>query len=212
MKAHSFFATLLAAIVVLAPLGAAEKQKPSARVGDYPFWTTKKRGYVGPFVPGLNGALQLSEEQKAKIASVRDEISNDEAVKAARGISKSDPSVTSEQREQARSTMEAAAARLRKSVDPILTSEQRALIEKINAAYAAAIDDVEIAYAERFASVKALEDRRALQEEKNREVEEYFLEKLNRLLTPEQKDAMKRAAEEEEKPKLTPTEATKSSK
>jgi hypothetical protein len=198
MKTHPFLISLLVGITVLATLGAAEKQKKSAGA-DFSFWTTKKRGYVGQFVPGLNATLQITDAQGQQIAAASDEMANDEAVKAARGISKNDPSVTAEQREKARAAVEAATTRLHEKVAKILTPEQNALIEKINAAYAAAVEDTGIVYADKFASVKADEAaRKRLQEEKNEDTEEQFLHKLDALLTPAQKEAMKRAAAEEE--------------
>jgi NADH dehydrogenase/NADH:ubiquinone oxidoreductase subunit G len=198
MKAHPFLVPLLAAITALAPLGAAEKLK-LPEVSDYPFWITKKRGPTVQFVPGLNAALQLTDAQKEQIAAARSEMANDEAVKAARGISKSDPSVTTEQREKAHAAIEAATARLREKVSAILTPGQKALIEKINAAHAAAVEDTGIIYADKFASVKADEAaRRRIQEEKNQDIEETFLHKLDALLSPAQMEAMKRAAADEE--------------
>ena len=198
MKAHPFLATLLAGITALATLGAAEKQKLS-EVGDYPFWTMKKRGHVGQFVPGLNAVLQITDAQREQIAAARDEMSNDEGAKAARGFSKNDPGVTAEQREKARAALEAATARMQGKVAAILTAEQRALIEKINATYATAVEDTGIVYADKFASVKADEAaRRRLQEDKNQDTEEQFLHKLDALLSPAQKEAMKRTAAEEE--------------
>jgi len=198
MKAHPFLTTLLAAITALATLGAAEKQKISA-VDDYPFWTSKKRSSTGQFVPGLNAVLQITDAQKAQIAAAREEMANDEGAKASRGLSKNDPSVTAEQREKARAAMEAATGRMQAKVASILTAEQKALIEKINAAYAAAVEDVGIIYADKFASVKADEAaRKRLQDDKNQDTEEHFFRKLDALLTPAQKDAMKRAAAEEE--------------
>lgn len=198
MKAHPFLTSLLAGIIALATVGAAEKQKLSG-VGDYPFWTAKKRGYTGQFVPGLNAVLQITDAQKEQIAAARDEMANDEGAKASRGISKNDPSVSAEQREKARAALEAATARMQAKVATILTAEQKALIEKINAAYAAAVEDTGIVYADKFAAVKADEAaRKRLQEDKNQDTEEQFLHKLDALLTPAQKEAMKRAATEEE--------------
>ena len=95
--------------------------------------------------------------------------------------------------------MEAATARMAAKVATILTAEQKTLIEKINAAYAAAVEDVGIIYADKFAAVKADEAaRRRLQEDKNQDTEEQFLHKLDALLSPAQKESMKRAATEEE--------------
>lgn len=199
MKAHSFLTSLLAGITAVATLGAAEKQK-RPDVTDYPFWTAKKRGQVAQFVPGLNAVLQLTEAQKEQIATARDEMSNDEAVKASRGISKSDPSVTAEQRDKARAALEAATARLREKVAAIFTTEQKALIDKINATYAAAVEETGIVYEDKLGSVKADEAaRRRLQDEKKQDIEEQFLHKLDGLLTASQTEAMTRAAEEEQR-------------
>jgi len=196
MKAHLFI-PLLAGFIALTTLNAAEKQKAST-LSDYPFWTSKKRGYVGQFVPGLSATLQLTEAQKEQITAARDEMSNDEGVKAARGISKSDPSVTAEQRDKARAAVEAATERLREKVAVILSAEQKSLIEKINAAYAAAVEDTGIVYADKFASVKADEAaRRRIQDEKNQDIEEQFFHKLDSILSASQMEAMTRAAEEE---------------
>ena len=187
--------TLLAAFMTL---DAAEKQKASA-VADYPFWTSLKRGAVGQFVPGLNAVLQLTDAQREQIAAAREEMANEEGVKAARRISKSDPGVSAEQRDQARATMEAATRRLGEKVAAILTPAQKGLVEKINAAYAAAVEDTGIVYADKFASVKADEAaRRRIQQEKNEDIEEQFLHQLDGILTADQKEAMARAAEAEE--------------
>ena len=212
MKAHSFLTTFLAGIAALATLGAAEKQKRSD-LADYPFYTAKKRGYVVQFVPGLNAVLQLTEAQKEQIATARDEMSNDEAVKAVRGISKTDPSVTPEQREKARVTLEAASARLRERVATILTPEQKSLIEKINSAYAAAVEETSIIYEDKFGAVKADEAaRRRLQEEKNQDTEDQLFHKLDALLTASQKEAMTRAAEGEERQNAKPAAGKKTAK
>src|SRR5437762_427297 len=101
MRARSFLAIFLAGISALTAQGAADKQK-SPNVTDYSFWSAKKRGSVAQFVPGLNAVLQLTDAQKEQIATAREEVSNDEAVKAARQISKNDPAVTAEDREKAR--------------------------------------------------------------------------------------------------------------
>jgi Spy/CpxP family protein refolding chaperone len=191
--------TLTAAFIAFSSLSAAEKAKAPS-IADYPFWTAKKRGNVAQLVPGLNAVLQLTDAQRDQIAAAREEMSNDEAVQAARRISKSDPNVTPEQREKARTAIENATTRLRDKVATILTPEQKELIEKINAAYAAAVEDMGIVYADKFASVKADEAaRRRIQEEKNQDTEEQFLHKLDGILTASQREAMTRAAEEEER-------------
>jgi hypothetical protein len=196
MKSHAFSA-LIAGVTLLTTLAAAEKQKSSS-VADYPFWTAPKRGDVRQFVPGLNAALQLTNAQKEQIAAAREEMANDEGVKAARSMSKFDPSVTAEQREKARAALDAATKKMRDKVDVTLTSDQKTLIEKINATFASAVEETGILYADRFASVKGDEaGRQRLQEEIKQATETQFREKLDRLLTANQKEAMTRAAAEE---------------
>lgn len=213
MKTSSFLTVLCAAFAMLTvTLGAEEKQK-RAEVSDYPFWTSPKRGYVPAFTPGLNATLQLTEAQREQIAKARAEMMSDATVQAARGISKSDPSVTAEQREKARATLDAANTRLREQVNAILTPEQKTLIEKINAAHAAAIEETGIVYADKFASVKADEAaRKRIQEEKTQDTEEQFLNKLDGILNESQKAAMTRAAEEEQQRNAKAATAKKSVK
>ena len=61
------------------------------------------------------------------------------------------------------------------------------------------MEDTGIVYADKFSTVKADEAaRRRIQEDKNQDIEEQFLHKLDGILTPGQKEAMTRAAAEEE--------------
>jgi hypothetical protein len=119
---------------------------------------------------------------------------------AARSISKSDPSVTQEQRDKARATVDAANTKLREKVASILTPEQKALIAKVNEAYQATVDEIGVVYEEKYASIKAdPAARQRVQQEKNQDTEDHFLHKLDTLLTPAQRDAMTKAAEEEQR-------------
>lgn len=68
---------LMAGLTAITVAGAAEKTKAST-VTDYPLWSSKKRGFVPQFVPGLTAVLQLTDAQREKIAAARDEMSNDE--------------------------------------------------------------------------------------------------------------------------------------
>lgn len=196
MKTKAFLLHCLAVSVALATADAAEKAK-QAGVADYPFYHTKKRGDVAQFVPGLNAALQLTPAQQAQIAAAHEEMLNDDAVKAARSLPKSDPNVTDRQREQARAALEAATARMREKVAAILTSGQQALIEKINATHAAAAEEAAILYESYFSQVKDEDERRRLHAEQAEDVARLFLRRLDGILTAEQKTAMTRAAEEE---------------
>lgn len=197
MKALTLFAVRLVAITIIGTVGAAEKQK-KADVSGFPFWKSEKQPHAQPFVLGLNAALELTDAQKEQIVAAQNEMNNDEAVKASRALKKGDPSVTEEQRDKARAAMEAATTRLHEKVNSILTPEQRALVEKINAARVAAVEEVGIVYKDKF-SIKGDEAaRRRVMEEKNQDLAEGFLGKLDVLLSVSQKEAMARAAADEE--------------
>jgi hypothetical protein len=198
MKTVPIVQSVLAGTLLLCVSSAADFKK-GREVADFEFWTAKKRGHVPQFVPGLTAALELSDAQREAIATAREEWSSDEGLKAARSISKSDPSVTTEQREKARAAIDAATARLHERVDAILSPEQKALIDKINVAYAEAVEEIGIVYQDKFSSVKAdAAARRRIQEEKNQDTEEQFLHKLDGILTASQREAVARAAEIEE--------------
>ena len=198
MKASFLIWATLVGLAVIGTVGAVEKQK-KADVTGFPFWKSEKQPHAPPFVPGLNAALELTDAQRDQIAAAQNDFNNDEAVKASRALRKDDPSVTAEQRDKARAAMEAATTRLHEKVNGILTPEQRALVEKINAARAAAVEEVGIVYKDKFGTIKADEAaRRRVMEEKNQDLAEGFLGKLDVLLSANKKEAMARAAAEEE--------------
>ncbi len=198
MKASILIWAAFAGLIVIGTVGAAEKQK-KADVSGFPFWKSEKQPHAPPFVPGLNAALELTDAQRDQIAAAQNDFNNDEAVKASRTLKKDGPIVTAEQRDKARVGMEAATTRLHEKVNGILTPEQRALVEKINAARVAAVEEVGIVYKDKFGTIKADEAaRRRVMEEKNQDLAEGFLGKLDVLLSTSQKEAMARAAAEEE--------------
>ena len=197
LLSHLALVLLLSSFALAAP--AKETKEKRAGGTDYPFWSSKKRIDAPQFVAGLNAILQLTPSQQEQIAAARNEIANGEAVKAARSISKNDPSVTQEQRDQARAAVEAANAKFHERVAAILTADQKALIAKVNDAYQAAVDEVGTVYEEKFASIKAdPAARQRVQQEKNQDTEDHFLHKLDSLLTAAQKNAMTQAADEEQ--------------
>jgi hypothetical protein len=194
MKTHLLLVPCVATMLAIGGAPAAEKQK-SATVSGYPFWTAPKRGPVTEFVPGLDAVLNLTEAQKAQIAAAYAEMMDDATVKAARGLSKNDPSVTTEQREAARAAIDAATARMRSKVDAVLTVEQKAMIENINGAYAAATQEVGATYQVKVASTKIVgEERMRMQQQQRDEVDALFRLKLGEMLTTEQIIAMEAAA------------------
>jgi len=198
MKIKPLFPVFVVALLATMPFASAQKQK-QADVSDHPFFNAHKRGHVAQFVPGLTAALLLTDAQKQRIVTARDEVLGSEPVAGARRISKNDPTVTAEQRDAARQALETAAATLRDRVGAILTAEQKALIERINKTFADTSELTSILYEERLVSAKGDDLLQArLREEAKAELEEAFLKKLNGVLSTEQMAAMAGAAEAEQ--------------
>lgn len=204
MKSHLLIHPIVLVILTCGAF-AAEKQK-SASVSDYPFWTAPKKGAsVAQFVPGLTAVLELTEAQKQQIAAAREEMVNDEGVKAARSLPKVDPNVTEAQRDKARADVEAATAKMQEKVNAILSVEQKAMIANINGAYAEASKQVGATYSEKFGAVKVgPEERMRMQQAQREEVETLFRRMLGEMLSPAQKEAMAAAAALEEKKSTKP--------
>jgi hypothetical protein len=135
-----------------------------------------------------------------QIVAARTEVTNDPAVVASRGLPKNDPSVTNEQREKARAANEAANAKLKDRVAAILTPAQNELIAKINKAYADTVEEIGTVYSEKFANTKGVEGaRERVMQEKQQDTIDRFQSKLDTILNAEQKEAMARAAETEQR-------------
>lgn len=199
MKSQLHLIRLVVSVIVISGASAAEKEK-RADVSDFPFWSAPKRSHVAPFVPGLNAVLDLTDTQKQQIAALRDEMFNDETVKAARSMTKGDPKVSAEDRDKARAAAEAAAEKMHEKVAVILTVEQKAMIENINGAYAEAARQVGATYQVKFEAVKVgPEERQRMQQSQREEVDALFRSKLDEMLSPAQKMAMTNAAQKEDR-------------
>lgn len=193
---------IVMALLVVACCAAAVAQKEKKRpdVGNFPFWTAKKTARVGPFVPGLNAVLMLTDEQKEKIAAAREETIGSEAVIAAGRTLKTDPNASEAQKEAARKMIEDARAQLDAKVAAILTPEQKALIEKINALYAEVQESVRAEFEAQFVAAKGnKEEMGRVQNEFRERAAAQFAHRLIGILTPEQRTAMEAAAAAEKK-------------
>lgn len=65
---------MVAFCTALALSALAQKQKSTGLAGFRLLWSAKKTSLTGPFVPGLNAALLLNDEQKEKLIAAREEI------------------------------------------------------------------------------------------------------------------------------------------
>jgi hypothetical protein len=154
-------------------------------------------------VPGVQAALQLTEEEKRKIAAALDASHTDE-VRAAIATLKLNPNATEAQKEEARKVADASQAKLRQVVEATLTQEQKLLVERIDTAVKEVQKEVwDTAQTEFGKGNPELEQ--AVRERVPAAVHERF----KTLLTPEQLAAFEKAAaaqaaaekEAKEKPK-----------
>ncbi len=173
--------TLAAAILVSAPLPAADKKPGPPR--DFPLWTAPKRPHAHSLIPGLQAALQLTPEQLERLeAACRETIDKPEA----RG--KNAPGA------------EAAAERLHAAIAGILTPEQKKLIEKVNDAYARAAADTAGEFEANFAAAKGNEEETAkVRKEYAEAVAAAFEKRLDAILPAEQREAVKKAGAEQKR-------------
>jgi hypothetical protein len=154
---------------------AADK-KPQPR--DFPYWTAPKTPHARAFIPGLQAALQLTPEQNRKIeAACRDTIDKPEA--------------------KTKETAGAAFDKAHALVFDILTADQKKRIEKINDAYAKAMEEVGGDFDERFAAAKGNEaETEKVRKELHEATVAAFEKRLDTILTADQRKAVKEAAEE----------------
>jgi hypothetical protein len=170
------------AVVLLAGSSPAADKKPS-QLRQFPFWSSPKQPHARAFVPGLQAALQLTPEQIEKI-----EAACHETIDKPENKGKNAPG--------------AAAARdqLFEKVAGILTADQKKLIEKVNDAYARAISDLQDDFQPQFASTKGNPDEaQKVREAYSKAIVESFEKKLDGILSNEQREAVKKAAEQEKK-------------
>ena len=85
-------------------------------------------------LPGIRGALELTRQQREKIASAMQETVMSEPIRTAMAAAKLDPNATPAQKDEARRLVAEARTKLQRLIAEILTADQKALVEKINVA------------------------------------------------------------------------------
>ena len=193
MKTHSIRGSVvlvLCAFSLLLPGGAARAQKKSD-LGDFPFWTGKGGSPAGPYAPGLNAALLLTDEQKLKIQEARQETIGSEAVGDAGRKMKTNPNLTDAEREELRKIGDEARAALKEKVKSILTVEQKEFIERASALHGTTAAEVNEEFSAQFASAKGSKaDMGAVMKEYQVKLQAEFARKLEAIMTPAQSAAM----------------------
>lgn len=191
---------LFALCTALALPALAEKQKSNDLTGFPLLWTAKKTPLAGPFIPGLNAALLLSEEQKEKLTSARAEtLQNEKLLQLGTNV-KQNANATEAGRDAARQAQEQARDQFKARVETILTAEQRKLVGQLNTVF----EESSVAAQEAFRGQieqLAKTDKTRL-EELRQEVRETavknFKNRLEGMLTKDQWTALQKAAAAEE--------------
>lgn len=191
---------LFALYIALALPAVAQKQKSNDLSGFPLLWSAKKMPLTGPFIPGLNAALLLTDEQKEKVIAAREEtLSNEKLQKLGAGV-KLNPNASDAEREAARKANEEARDQFKSRVEAILTADQRKLVERLNAVFEESITAAQEAYRGQLEQV--VKTDKAKMEELRQEVREKgltnFKGRLEGMLSKDQWAALTKAAAAEE--------------
>lgn len=178
----------------------AQKQKATDLSGFPLLWSAKKAPLTGPFVPGLNAALLLTDAQKEKLIAARDEtLSNEKLQKLGAGV-KLNANASDAEREAARKATDEARDQFKTRVEAILTAEQRKLVERLNGIYDEALTAAQESYRGQLEQV--VKTDKARMEELRKELREKgladFKARLEGTLSKEQWAALTQAAAAEE--------------
>lgn len=190
------------AVVVLscaASVLAEKKEKGPADASPLRLWGAKGQTLiVRQYVPGLNAALMLSQEQVIKLYEAFRETVDSPELHEKGKVLKTNPNVTEAERKQFQAAHEAAQALLESKVAAILTPAQRELMQSLELLYRQARESAREGLAADFALVKAdktqAERVNKLYEER---FEADFKMKLRERLSSQQYAATEKAAEVE---------------
>jgi hypothetical protein len=195
-----FSLLLLSLCAALASPALAQKQKSNDLTGFPLLWVGKKNPLAGPFIPGLNAALQLSDEQKVKLMAARDETIANEKLQSLGAKVKLNPNASEAEREAVQKAREEAQGQFKTQVEIILTPEQRKLIGIINTLFDEVTTATQEAYRTQFEQVVKTDKARAeeLRQEVQQKTIKDFRARLEGTLSKEQWAALNKAAEAEE--------------
>lgn len=198
---HSFILPLLFALCTALALPAlAQKQKTTDLSGFPLLWTAKKNPLTGPFIPGLNAALLLSDEQKDKLIAAREETLGNEKLQSLGAKVKLNPNASDAEREAARKAQEEARDQFKTRIETILTPDQRKLVGIINTLFEEVLTATHEAFRGQFDRVVKTDKAKAdeLRQEVQQKTVKDFRARLEGTLSKEQWAALNKAAEAEE--------------
>lgn len=192
--------TLILLLGLLAAPAGAQKQKSTDLAGFPLLWSAKKNPLAGPFIPGLNAALLLSDEQKEKLITAREETLGNEKLQSLGTKVKLNPNASEAEREAAHKAHEEARDQFKFRIEAILTPDQRKLVGVINTLFEEVVTATHEAYRSQFDQVVKTDKAKAdeLRQEVQQKVVKDFRSRLEGTLSKEQWAALTKAAEAEE--------------
>lgn len=162
-------------------------------------------------LPGVTGAVRLSDEQKQKLAAAIEETVNRREVRAAMATAKLNPNATEAQKQEARRLIQQARAELQKRAAQILTPAQKTLVEKINGAVAEAQRQTREAMQDDLLAVKTDPSRKdKVQKEYQQRVRAAMESRVMDLLDADAQAALKKAAAAQAAAEKVPKKGPKS--
>ncbi len=188
MKAMFSFLTVLVLVGLSSSPLLAQKKGKRAK-GPSLFSTQVKKA-----VPGIDAAVSLSDDQKAKYAELQKAMVASEAyVAAAKTIKNKDAS--KEDRKAALTAIKTAKAGLAAKLNGIIGADNATLVNKVNDAVASAQKDLRTEYKAKLKEAKGDKDATAaLRKEMTAKAASSISEKVNALLSDAQKEAIKNAS------------------
>ena len=188
MKAmFSFLAVMVLVGLSSSPLLAQKKGKRAKGPSLF-------SGQVKKAVPGIDAVVSLSDDQKAKYAELQKAMVASEAyVAAAKTIKNKDAS--KEDRKAALTAIKTAKAGLAAKLNGIIGADNATLVNKVNDAVASAQKDLRTEYKAKLKEAKNDKDATAaLRKEMTAKAASSISEKVNALLSDDQKEAVKKAS------------------
>ncbi|HEV8292903.1 MAG TPA: hypothetical protein VGP94_13305 [Tepidisphaeraceae bacterium] len=185
----------IVAMLCAALLAAKPAKAPSLPPGDI-FFTMKGQPYaLERTFPGITAAFMFTEEQKSALNEIYQETVGAPDIRD-QGASLKKNGASDADRDAFRKLMDDARAELQKEAQKILTPEQKALIPKIQDAATEALREAREALAPEFtAAGKGNKDKTAELNQRVRvEAEDIFSQKLQKILTAAQMEAVRQAA------------------
>lgn len=164
-------------------------------VSEFPLWPGKGGVVGGQYVAGLTAALLLTDEQQDKLNEARQETIYNPTLNEQTRRLKGDPNLPEAERDAIRKLAEDARAALTARVASILMVEQKEFIAKAAAARDTAATTVRERIQDKFAAAKGKGESALVQQEYQEAFAVEFVQRLDAIMTPVQKTAMRLRAD-----------------